>query len=312
MAESGNVFAGAYSGTSTVDGKDNTFVGYSSGHHHVSGSRNLFIGSQSGYNNTSGSGNTFIGWESGYENTDGRLNTMLGFQAGRQNTSGEHNIFIGGGAANLPQYTAASNKFVVGVENHPQWLTGDITSIGNLYVNGQQVALTSSRSLKKNIQPVENVQEYLEDILRTPLFTYYYKNESDLPEKQRMGIISEELPDRLQIKKEGKLSHPDWPSIYGSLWAGIKALYELWEDFKFIVYSQIHSLTNQFDELSGNQRQLIGSITQLQNDMQEAQKEVSDIQEGVKQAQRELLEMKRDMQRKRKELALFDKTSKER
>ena len=42
-----------------------------------------------------------------------------------------------------------------------------------------------------------------------------------------MGIISEELPEHLQLKSEGSLSFPDWPSIYGTIWAGIKALYAM-------------------------------------------------------------------------------------
>ena len=42
-----------------------------------------------------------------------------------------------------------------------------------------------------------------------------------------MGIIAEELPENLQIKEKEKVSRPDWPSIYGTFWGAIKAIYEM-------------------------------------------------------------------------------------
>ena len=104
----------------------------------------------------------------------------------------------------------------------------------------------SSRTLKRNIKPFKSYEKSLENILNTPLFTYQYKEgEGSHPDKVRMGIISEELPKDLQIltevdsenhkpenpqtaknkkKNRGKISTPDWLSIYGTLWAGVKAL----------------------------------------------------------------------------------------
>ena len=42
-----------------------------------------------------------------------------------------------------------------------------------------------------------------------------------------MGIISEELPEHLQLQIKDKLSQPDWPSIFGTFWASLKALWDV-------------------------------------------------------------------------------------
>ena len=113
----------------------------------------------------------------------------------------------------------------------------------------------SSRTLKRNIKSLRDYEKSLKDIMNTPLFTWQYKKDKgDHPEKVRMGIISEELPKSLQIlaesnltenretnkkqkdsqaKKSGeKISTPDWLSIYGTLWAGIKALNQKLQELK--------------------------------------------------------------------------------
>ena len=57
-----------------------------------------------------------------------------------------------------------------------------------------------------------------------------------------MGIISEDLPKHLQIQDKGKPITPDWVSIYGTLWAGIKALFNRFISFKKEVLDKIHKL----------------------------------------------------------------------
>ena len=117
----------------------------------------------------------------------------------------------------------------------PEWI-GD----NALFINGKRVCTEgfncgihgpgtpptppSSKSLKKNIRPFSSIEKSLEDILKTPLFTYQYKDKKFHPDKKRMGIIAEELPKDLQLPVEDRIA-PDWPSIYGTLWAGIKALH---------------------------------------------------------------------------------------
>ena len=57
-----------------------------------------------------------------------------------------------------------------------------------------------------------------------------------------MGIISEDLPKHLQIKDKGKPITPDWVSIYGTLWASIKALFNRFISFKKEVLDKINKL----------------------------------------------------------------------
>ena len=100
----------------------------------------------------------------------------------------------------------------------PVWIEGDIGTT-TFKVNGRQVAfvLTSSRTLKKNIRPYRNFDKALEDILKTPLFTYEYKK--DHPEKSRMGIIAEELPRQLRLKDKKGLAYtltgPAFMALFG-------------------------------------------------------------------------------------------------
>ena len=112
----------------------------------------------------------------------------------------------------------------------------------------------SSRVLKKNIKVFTNFEKAYQDIKKTPLFTYEYKE--DHPNESRIGIISEELPGHLQIKDKGSPSIPDWPSVYGTFWAAIKALIIKFESFKENVFSELKAIkekitviTNQISEI---------------------------------------------------------------
>ena len=111
----------------------------------------------------------------------------------------------------------------------------------------EQESGTSSRKYKKNIVPFNNINKALEALVKTPLFTYQYK--TDYPEKKRMGIISEELPKALQLPvKAGEPIYPDWISIYGYLWAGIKALNKEILDSNDNVFKDLQSLESLFQK----------------------------------------------------------------
>ncbi len=110
-----------------------------------------------------------------------------------------------------------------------------------------RVTAASSRTFKKNIKLFKKTELALQDILNTPLFTFEYKDEH--PDKSRMGVIAEELPNNLQLKE--KPVRPDWPSIYGTMWAGIKALYKQFSDFKKAVNNKTEQLHKTFQDIKG-------------------------------------------------------------
>lgn len=319
-----HTFVGFYSGKFNTIGRDNTYVGQFSGGGHTtpysSGNGNTFIGSGAGQSITSGSANTFIGYFSGKDNSNGRENTFIGNRAGARNQSGNKNLFIGqgtgestergtdnvfignqtrfrhqrgnhniviGSKAGASLGISMDYKFVVGNEVNTEWLMGDMTSTGNLRVNGRPVMVTSSRVLKKNIRPFKDLKGALADLLKTPLFTYQYKTTWDHPEKKRMGIIAEELPDHLQIQEEGQFSHPDWPSIYGSLWAGIKALYEMLENLKHEISSGVESLRDRLGEFKNKRGKLVKNLFY-------AKKELYEKKKRLNQAYKDLEDIKKD------------------
>ena len=231
-----NMFAGMESGKNITTGGENTFIGEQSGISTTTGRNNVFLGQSAGRDNTSGEENVFVGRGAGYNNESGEYNTYLGNWAGDYNTTGEHNTCVGFRACDrntgsrnvIIGYQADTNAratddaFIVGNGASTRWLTGTIGG-SSLKVKGQETVNASSRTLKKSISRFFEFEKSLQDILNTPLFNYSYKEKALHPKKQRMGLIAEELPKHLQLPGEN-YPHPDWPSIYGTLWAGIKAL----------------------------------------------------------------------------------------
>ena len=189
----------------------------------------------------------------------------------------------------------------------------------------------SSRTLKRNIKPFKNYEKSLKDILKTPLFTYQYKKEKgDHPEKVRMGIISEEMPKDLQILEKDKPSTPDWLSIYGTLWAGIKALAEKWENLKKINATKITQLSKDLKlhfknhitplrkklnlQMEGfkNQWKDITQAIQIQaQNSHEKQKEFSELKKQFQKAILTLKNQKREAKRVQTELKMIQKKIKE-
>lgn len=267
-----NTFVGDQAGTANTTGSENIFFGSEAGKSNTTGGENAFVGSQAGMTNDTGMANTFVGYQAGHFNSGagnnnvfvgsqagmnntGSGNTFIGRNAGAANTSGNENIFIGNEAANLTAYQTLSNQFVLGNNTNRGWIVGAMGG-DNLQINSKRVCLRdgptsgincpsvlpippppSSRVYKKNIKEFKDFDKSLGHIVRTPLFTYQYKKNH--PEKSRMGVISEELPESLQIKVKGAPSLPDWPSVYGTLWAGMKAFSQKLTSFKMNILKKM-------------------------------------------------------------------------
>lgn len=250
-----NTFIGCNAGLSNT-GNDNNYIGFHAGENNTTGIYNNGIGSEAGNNNLSGGYNTLVGYKAAFAN-DGDGNVFLGREAGK-NFDGNNSVFIGANVAPTISTSEGSifighragssggdNRFVLGNMATPDWLSGDISPTGNLYINGFAASTTtppSSRVLKKEILPFEDYEARLKDIIETPLYTYSYKK--NFPQKSRMGIISEDLPEHFQLILEGQPPFPDWPSIYGSFWASIKALYKRLVEMK----SKFEELKSKFEQ----------------------------------------------------------------
>ena len=281
-----NTFIGRASGLKHTLGNHNTFVGTGAGGQSAlsseqSNEKNTFAGFQSGYNITTGDSNSFLGSNSGRSTTTGLRNTFLGYRAGFRNTTGSGNVFIGARAGDTSAYQTVSNTFVVGNPENRDWMVGEMTATGNLYVNGMAVLTQSSRVLKKDIQEFSDFEKPLKDLIDTPLFTYSYKREMDRPHKIRMGVISEELPDYLQLKAKGRLSHPDWPSIYGFLWAGIKALYKMIKNLNKESVERFEIFMDRLNIFKSTQIHLRKKVDQLRIELSEAKIEFSEVERKI-------------------------------
>ena len=261
-----NVFIGFGTGKNTGGaGMQNVFIGHHTGHLNTTGKKNVFIGKGAGHNNKTGEENIFIGQRAGQSLTNKDGNIFIGNEAG-QNTHGEGNIFIGNEAGQGNSHD--SNRFVVGTSGTPakrNWLKGEIGT-DDFTINNKQVCfrsssggtsncsnhIHSSKTLKKKIKPFKDFKKAMDDILKTPLFTYQYKDKDSYPKKKRMGVIAEELPKHLQLKDKNQPPQPDWPSIYGTFWGAIKALYEISQDKnkeRAEMFNEIKSLKKEIKEL---------------------------------------------------------------
>ena len=233
---------------------------------------------------------------------DGDSNVMIGSEVGN-NTAVDGfsgNVRIGYGAGNTTTAgTQGDNRFFLGNATVPDWLYGEITSTGNLYVNGQEVVTTSSRKLKKNIQRVEDLSPYLEDLLEIPLFTYQYKSKDDYPEKVRMGVISEELAPHLQIKKGKFLPFPDWPTIYGTLWASIKELHRRLELFKAQALLKLQTFANEVREFKEQEAFVFQNWTQVQEELLDMSQRLKEVNKEIEVVEKEIVEVKRFLQSQR-------------
>ena len=282
-----NTFHGTNAGISNTTGTNNSFYGFNAGKSNTTGNNNSFYGANAGAETTGGLNNSFYGFNAGKSNTTGNNNSFYGANAGENNTTGTNNSFYGANAGKK-NTTGTNNSFYgynAGSETTTQ---SDRLNIGNViygYINRQddktypssqgihihvplricntsgqscqnvctdpvncpQQSTPSSKEYKKNITPFKDEKKILSALLKTPLFTYQYKE--DYPKKQRTGIISEELPKVLQMPvKPGEPVQPDWLSIYGYLWAGIKALHKELLDLKQLFFKNGESLKFLFQK----------------------------------------------------------------
>ena len=239
----------------------------------------------------------FLGFSTGENSQSGNKNTFLGHYAGKDMTTGSKNIFIGYYAGTGSAYSGnTSNKFALGNTNTSPWLTGDISSTGNLYVNGLPVTTTSSRTLKRNIIPFLNYEDSLKDLLETELYTYQYISENEFPKKVRMGVISEELPDSLQLKRENNVSYPDWPSIYGTLWAGVKALHKVLLNFKKKVEGRLESLKEELTFLKERQETLSQDTLKIKDELEKAQGKLQQSEIKNQKLEQEIVQIRKTLE----------------
>ena len=314
-----NTFLGYQAGLNNTTGARNNFIGYLSGEKNVTGRNNNFFGHKAGQNNTAGFSNTFVGHRAGENNTTeskitaigfesgrsgGAKSTFIGYQAGSQ-SGGTGNIFIGYQAG----YSTTSNdKFIV-ANSSTAWIEGTIGG-SSLTVGGNETVNPSSRTVKKNIKPFINFDQTLKDILKTPLFTFQYREKARHPKKKRMGIIAEELPEHLQLKSKDHPPQPDWPSIYGSFWAGIKALHKIFdelkqeliskitklekallqklENFKKEFFSKLKDLNSHVTGLKDKQRKLVKELSQLKTEFSAVLRKLSEANKKLKESNNSL------------------------
>ena len=300
-----NTFIGAETGKANTKGRWNTFVGYKAGLNtdmvdptsSTEAMQNVFIGNNSGQSNTSGSSNTFLGKSAGGSNTTGDNNIMIGHDAstaGGVSATGNKQLNIGNlifgkiptsvTSTDPPSFFASAYATTGSFTQNRVIINGDLLVRGDVYKkcgNGTAcfttVAISSSKVFKKNIVPFTDYNKALQDIIETPLFNYQYKK--DHPDKTRMGVIAEDLPENLQLK-DNPIS-PDWPTIWGTLWAGIKEVYARLQKFKAEVLNTIGLIKSSLKKLEKRIKALENENKKLKQRNQLLQKQIRINQQAI-------------------------------
>ena len=306
-----NTFIGAETGKANTKGRWNTFVGYKAGLNtdmvdptsSTEAMQNVFIGKQTGELTTSGGSNTFIGTLAGYANTLGSYNIFIGRGVAGSSTT-EHggvsktasnqlnigNLIFGKLPTSAPPATPSffSGRYTpTGGLSERVVINGDLLVKGDVYKkcgtgttcdSTVAIPISSSKVFKKNIVPFTDYNKSLQDILRTPLFNYQYKK--DHPDKTRMGVIAEDLPENLQLK-DNPIS-PDWPTIWGTLWAGIKEVYARLQQFKAEVLKALKGIRASLTQTQDRLEILEKKIKALENENKKLKEHNQLLQKQIK------------------------------
>ena len=152
----------------------------------------------------------------------------------------------------------------------------------------------SSKVLKKNIQPWTDYEMALKDIMETPLSTWQYKDKDSWPDHSRRSFIAEDLPLHLQLPQEenSELVKPDWPSIWGSFWASLKALAIKFDGLKEEISEKWAVFAKSLEALKQGLADLEESFSIFQSDMT---KTTEELKEENRKLKRELAETKQEM-----------------
>ena len=116
--------------------------------------------------------------------------------------------------------------------------------------------LKKTTKTRKKALSLSSYKEHLKDLIKTPLYIYRYIDirENNFPRKIRMGVISKDSLNDLQLKRKDKYFFPNWPSIYGTFWPSSKTLYK-----------KIVQIKKLFKQLQSDFQNILSQIIQLQN-----------------------------------------------
>ena len=121
-----------------------------------------------------------------------------------------------------------------------------------------------------------------------------------------MGVIAEELPELLQLKKDPPF--PDWPSIYGSFWASIKALHERLEALREKSLSSLHFLKTQFISLKEKQETWTHQLLPSQSKLATLKAELGTTKRELHHQKRQVDQIYKNLEDRKKELTEMKKT----
>lgn len=217
----GNTFLGSAAGREVSNGNYNTFIGTGSGRG-VTSTTNPYTGTMNGDNNTA------LGVDTLNAFTSGNGNLMLGARAGRRLPSGDNNIFIGIDAgAGIQTYTSnmllicnhSSVGFIqgnmAGANSADNWLRVDANfqpAMDNARTLGSSLrrwttvfavngTIVTSDGRYKDIFDIDGAELAAGLELASKMVKFRWKNDQDLDDKFRFGVIAQEV--MLVLEKHG-------------------------------------------------------------------------------------------------------------
>lgn len=302
-----NTFVGSSAGISSATGIYNSVFGFNAGVANSSGSYNSFFGIFAGYNNSTGSVNSFFGYAAGIGNTTGDYNTGIGWNAnvGAGNLTyatavgsgstvySSNTVVLGRGAdtVEVPGTLTVAGTARVGSGNSSacDMLIGDDICFsneqnstltvknfaGSAYAPIKASAFTTASSIayKKNVTalPATQYDLMLDRLIRLPLFTYRYKNESART-PLHLGLIAESSPASI-LSADGK-----GVDVYS---------------FASLNAGATKALASQVTILTADNRKQKARIEQLEQQIREQNDRIKAADERVNRQQRQIDKVKK-------------------
>lgn len=176
-----------------TNGSSNVAIGRFAAHSNTSGLQNIAIGRQALNNNETASSNTAVG-DRALQNASGANNTALGILAGSNLFTGTGNLYLANPGVNPESDTirvgdAQTRTYIAGIRGTTTGVNDAITVV--IDSNGQLGTLSSSRSLKYDIEGLEAVDDRLL-ALRPVSFRYNWHGEEG---PVQFGLIAEEVAE---------------------------------------------------------------------------------------------------------------------
>jgi len=187
------------------------------------------------------------------------LDTGLAVAAGGATIAGTSGLFVSEGGVSMERLGIAGGGMLVAdgliISSSGLYVTGGLTSYGNIHYSGGISYLTSDRRLKTNLDPIVGALHKVSR-LNGVYFNWITNEPSGLSydRDRHIGLIAQEvqavIPEAVSPVEEGKYLGVDYVSMIPVVIEAIRELDELWKEGKVTMSERTQLRTGLLAELT--------------------------------------------------------------